>query len=63
MKPLTGKVALVAGAVRDAALPSSWARPARVYRFTDRDGSRPDYRRYMREVIEAGKPADATGHR
>jgi hypothetical protein len=49
--------------VRDAALPSSWARPARVYRFTDRDGSRPDYRRYMREVIEAGKPADATGHR
>jgi NAD(P)-dependent dehydrogenase (short-subunit alcohol dehydrogenase family) len=36
---------------------------AKVYRFTDLDGSRPDAWRYMREVQEAGKPADATGYR
>lgn len=34
-----------------------------VYGFTDLDGSRPDCWRYMLEVMEAGKPADATGYR
>lgn len=36
---------------------------ARVYGFTDLDGSRPDAWRYMVEVQDAGKPADATGYR
>lgn len=36
---------------------------ARVYGFTDLDGSRPDCWRYMREVMEANKPADVTGYR
>ncbi len=36
---------------------------AKVYGFTDLDGSRPDAWRYLREVEEAGKPADATGYR
>jgi NAD(P)-dependent dehydrogenase (short-subunit alcohol dehydrogenase family) len=36
---------------------------AKVYGFTDIDGSRPDCWRYLREVQEAGKPADATGYR
>jgi NAD(P)-dependent dehydrogenase (short-subunit alcohol dehydrogenase family) len=36
---------------------------ARVYGFTDLDGSRPDCWRYLLEVQEAGKPADATGYR
>jgi len=36
---------------------------AQVYRFTDLDGSRPDAWRYMREVVDAGKPADAAGYR
>jgi NAD(P)-dependent dehydrogenase (short-subunit alcohol dehydrogenase family) len=36
---------------------------AKVYGFTDLDGSQPDCWRYMREVQEAGKPADATGYR
>ena len=36
---------------------------AQVYGFTDLDGSRPDAWRYMREVSEPGKPADATGYR
>jgi NAD(P)-dependent dehydrogenase (short-subunit alcohol dehydrogenase family) len=36
---------------------------ARVYGFTDVDGSRPDCWRYLAEVSEAGKPADATGYR
>jgi NAD(P)-dependent dehydrogenase (short-subunit alcohol dehydrogenase family) len=36
---------------------------AKVYGFTDVDGSRPDCWRYMVEVQEAGKPADATGYR
>lgn len=36
---------------------------AQVYSFTDLDGSRPDAWRYMREVQDAGKPADATGYR
>jgi len=31
--------------------------------FTDLDGSRPDCWRYLREVQEAGKPADVTGYR
>jgi NAD(P)-dependent dehydrogenase (short-subunit alcohol dehydrogenase family) len=36
---------------------------AKVYGFTDVDGSRPDCWRYMTEVQEAGKAADATGYR
>ncbi|WP_077963202.1 SDR family oxidoreductase [Ensifer adhaerens] len=36
---------------------------AQVYGFTDLDGSKPDCWRYMREVMEANKPADATGYR
>lgn len=36
---------------------------AQVYGFTDLDGSRPDAWRYIREVHEPGKPADATGYR
>ena len=36
---------------------------AQVYGFRDLDGSRPDCWRYMREVMDAGKPADATGYR
>ncbi len=36
---------------------------AKVYGFTDLDGSRPDAWRYLREVQDAGKPADATGYR
>lgn len=36
---------------------------AQIYGFTDLDGSRPDAWRYMPEVQEAGKPADATGYR
>ena len=34
---------------------------AREYGFTDVDGSQPDCWRYIVEVQEAGKPADATG--
>jgi hypothetical protein len=36
---------------------------AQVYGFTDLDGSQPDAWRYMREVQDDGKPADATGYR
>jgi NAD(P)-dependent dehydrogenase (short-subunit alcohol dehydrogenase family) len=36
---------------------------AKVYGFTDLDGSRPDAWGYVREVQDAGKPADATGYR
>ena len=36
---------------------------ARVYDFTDVDGSRPDAWRYVVEVQDAGKPADVTGYR
>ena len=36
---------------------------ARAYGFTDLDGSQPDCFRYLVEVQEAGKPADATGYR
>ena len=36
---------------------------AQVYNFTDLDGSRPDAWRYMPEVQDAGRPADATGYR
>jgi NAD(P)-dependent dehydrogenase (short-subunit alcohol dehydrogenase family) len=36
---------------------------AKVYGFTDVDGSRPDAWRYVTEVQDAGKPADATGYR
>ena len=31
--------------------------------FTDLDGSRPDAWRYVVEIQDAGKPADATGYR
>ncbi|MET8678499.1 SDR family oxidoreductase [Streptomyces sp. NPDC004647] len=36
---------------------------AKVYGFTDLDGSRPDAWRYVTEVQDAGKPADVTGYR
>ncbi len=36
---------------------------AQEYGFTDVDGSRPDCWRYLVEVQEAGRPADATGYR
>jgi len=36
---------------------------AGVYGFTDLDGSRPDAWRYLPEVQDVGKPADATGYR
>ena len=36
---------------------------AQEYGFTDVDGSRPDCWRYLVEVQDAGKPADATGYR
>jgi NAD(P)-dependent dehydrogenase (short-subunit alcohol dehydrogenase family) len=36
---------------------------AREYGFTDVDGSQPDCWRYMVEVMDAGRPADATGYR
>jgi NAD(P)-dependent dehydrogenase (short-subunit alcohol dehydrogenase family) len=36
---------------------------ARVYGFTDVDGSQPDAWRYVPEVQDAGKPADVTGYR
>ncbi|MFC9842489.1 SDR family oxidoreductase [Streptomyces sp. NPDC060223] len=41
----------------------SSGRLAQVYGFTDRDGSRPDAWRYMVEVQDVGKAADATGYR
>jgi NAD(P)-dependent dehydrogenase (short-subunit alcohol dehydrogenase family) len=36
---------------------------AREYGFTDLDGSQPDCWRYLVEVQDAGRPADATGYR
>jgi NAD(P)-dependent dehydrogenase (short-subunit alcohol dehydrogenase family) len=36
---------------------------AKEYGFTDLDGSRPDAWRYMVEVQDPGRPADATGYR
>ena len=36
---------------------------AREYGFTDVDGSQPDCWRYLVEVVDAGRPADATGYR
>jgi NAD(P)-dependent dehydrogenase (short-subunit alcohol dehydrogenase family) len=36
---------------------------ARIYGFTDLDGSQPDAWRYLVEVQDAGKPADVTGYR
>ncbi|KUN30256.1 short-chain dehydrogenase [Streptomyces antibioticus] len=36
---------------------------AQIYGFTDLDGSRPDAWRYIVEVQDADKPADATGYR
>ncbi len=41
----------------------SSAELAQTYGFDDVDGSRPDCWRYLVEVQEAGKPADATGYR
>jgi len=36
---------------------------AKIYGFTDLDGSRPDAWRYLVEVQDPGKPADVTGYR
>jgi NAD(P)-dependent dehydrogenase (short-subunit alcohol dehydrogenase family) len=41
----------------------SSGRLAEEYEVDDVDGSRPDAWRYMREVADAGKPADPTGYR
>jgi NAD(P)-dependent dehydrogenase (short-subunit alcohol dehydrogenase family) len=41
----------------------SSGRLAKVYGFTDLDGSQPDAWRYVTEVQDAGKPADVTGYR
>ncbi|MFJ7999603.1 SDR family oxidoreductase [Streptomyces sp. NPDC096310] len=41
----------------------SSGRLAREYGFTDLDGSRPDAWRYLVEVQDAGRPADASGYR
>jgi hypothetical protein len=36
---------------------------AQIYGFTDLDGTQPDAWRYLVEVQDAGRPADATGYR
>lgn len=36
---------------------------ARLYGFTDLDGSQPDWYRYFAEVLETGRPADVAGYR
>jgi NAD(P)-dependent dehydrogenase (short-subunit alcohol dehydrogenase family) len=36
---------------------------ARIYGFTDLDGSQPDAWRYVVEIQDVGKPADVTGYR
>ena len=36
---------------------------ARVYGFTDVDGTRPDAQRYVVEVQDAGRPAGDEGYR
>ena len=36
---------------------------AKIYGFTDVDGSQPDAWRYLVEVQDAGRPADTTGYR
>ena len=36
---------------------------AKIYGFTDLDGSQPDAWKYVTEVQDAGKPADVTGYR
>jgi hypothetical protein len=36
---------------------------AKVYGFTDVDGSQPDALRYLVEVQDPGKPADVAGYR
>jgi hypothetical protein len=36
---------------------------ARIYGFTDLDGSQPDAWRYLVEVQDRGKPADVAGYR
>lgn len=36
---------------------------AKVYRFTDTDGTQPDCWRYLAEVQEKGLPSDDTGYR
>jgi NAD(P)-dependent dehydrogenase (short-subunit alcohol dehydrogenase family) len=36
---------------------------AKIYGFTDLDGSQPDAWRYVTEIQDAGKPADTTGYR
>jgi NAD(P)-dependent dehydrogenase (short-subunit alcohol dehydrogenase family) len=36
---------------------------AKIYGFTDLDGSQPDAWRYLVDVQDAGKPADVTGYR
>jgi NAD(P)-dependent dehydrogenase (short-subunit alcohol dehydrogenase family) len=49
--------------VRWSGLSLSSGQLAQEYGFTDLDGSQPDAWRYLVEVQEGGKPADATGYR
>jgi NAD(P)-dependent dehydrogenase (short-subunit alcohol dehydrogenase family) len=42
---------------------SSSGELAKIYGFTDIDGSQPDCWRYLEEVQKPGKPADVTGYR
>ena len=48
---------------RAGAVSHSSGQLAKVYGFTDLDGLQPDAWRYVVEVQDAGKPADATGFR
>ena len=59
---LRGRVALVAGATRAAGRGIA-VELAKIYGFTDLDGSQPDAWRYLVEVQDAGKPADESGYR
>jgi NAD(P)-dependent dehydrogenase (short-subunit alcohol dehydrogenase family) len=64
--PLTGKVALVAGATRGAGRGIAvelGAAGATVYVTGRTTRSRPDAWRYVPEVQDAGKPADVRGYR
>ena len=56
-------LALDSGVARWNGQSLSTGQLAKVYGFTDIDGSQPDAWRYLVEVQEAGKPADISGYR
>jgi len=62
-----GVTLLIEGPGRCTFIPSfrslSSGQLAKIYGFTDLDGSQPDAWRYVIEVQDAGKPADTTGYR